>query len=158
MVGSGGFGGCTILNTNPDGTVESASAAFTDPTSPTGLGVGEGLFLMKPASVAGAMAGYAQLPTTCATFSAVISGLSFDFTAAPLIVSDHGYQTTATRLTATTTYSGQVITIYLDLVFILDRDTIISVIVSNINAPDIDVTENASADAYTVYVRAAAKW
>lgn len=158
VIGNGGFGGCTTLNANPDGTVESAPAAFTDSASATGLSVSEVLFLVEPADVANAMTAYSQLPTTCATFEATVSGLPFTFTAAPLVVAQHGDATTATRLTATTTYDNEVITLYLDLEFIQDDDTIICVIVSNATTPDIDETQNASADAYAVYTEAVATW
>jgi hypothetical protein len=104
------------------------------------------------------MTAYAQLPTTCASFSATIDDYPFTFTAASLSVTEHGDETTATRLTATAPYGTEVITIYLDLEFILDGDTIIAVIVSNGNEPDIDETQDASADAYTVYTEAAATW
>jgi hypothetical protein len=104
------------------------------------------------------MTAYTQLPTTCASFSATIGEFPFTFTAASLNVTEHGDQTTATRLTATTTVDNEVFTIYLDLDFILDGDTILAVIVSNANEPDIDETQDASADAYTVYTEAAATW
>ena len=157
-IGDGGFGDCATLNSNPTGTTTSVPAAFLDSTSTTGLSVAEALMLVTPADVAGAMQAYAQLPTTCASFTATLSGLPFTFTAAPLIVTSHGMETTATRLTATTVYSGETISIYLDLVFILAGDTIIAVIVSNGDEPDINETLNASSDAYTAYTEAAATW
>lgn len=158
VIGAGGFNGCDTLNHDPAGTAESASAGFADSASATGLAVTEALFVLSPADMANAMKAYTQLPTDCASFTATLGGLPFAFTAAPLTVTAHGEETTATRLTGTTTYSNEVITLYLDMVFMQYRGTIINVIVVNGNTPDIDETQSAAANAYTIYTQAAAKW
>ncbi len=151
-VGGAWLNACPAINNTPAGTSADAGIAMTD--AHTGGGIGESLFQVAHAAVAGDMATFSAAPTDCATFSGVLDGVDFSFTTEPLFVARLGNQTTAMRMSASATVQGQAITLYFDIVAVQHENTLIVTLVSGL-APDINLTESVASSAYA---KVAARW